>query len=72
MIIECIEKMAVAWFVRAFIEIGIMLLLVSMVVIALLVMFVGTEVKERGKANEVSEVRKERKGENNKHPDNPG
>lgn len=69
MIIECIEKMAAAWFIRAFIEIGIMLLLVSMVVIALLVIFAGNDVNERGKQHEVSAMRIKQKIEGNRHKD---
>ena len=72
MIIECIERMAVAWFIRAMIEIFFVLLVVSMIVIALLVIFAGNDVNERSRGYEVSEVRKEGKDTDDRHPDNPG
>ena len=47
--IECIEKMAVAWFVKFLIEVGVLLLLIILIVLAIMVRCIGDDVEERSK-----------------------
>ena len=49
MIIKCIERMAVAWITKALIEIGWVLLVVSLIVLALLLIIEANDVNERSK-----------------------
>ena len=69
--IECIEIMVKSWIVRFLIEVGALFVLVAFVVIAALVLIADDEVRERGRKNEVSEARKERKATGNRHTDKP-
>lgn len=69
---ECIERMSVVWIVKALIEIGLVLLIVSIGVLAILFFLEGNDANERSRKNELSAMQIQQKIEGDKHPDNPG
>lgn len=69
---ECIERMSVVWIVKALIEIGLVLLIVSIGVLAILFFLEGNDANERSRKNELSAMQIQQKIEDDKHPDNPG
>ena len=69
---ECIERMSISWITKALIEMGLVLLIVSIFVLAILFFMFANDVEERSRKNELSAMQIQQKIEGDKHPDNPG
>lgn len=70
MIIDCIERMSVDWIIKVLIELGLILLVVSIAVLAILFFLFGNDVNERSRKYEMSAMRIKEKIESNRHKDN--
>ena len=69
---ECIERMSISWIIKALIEMGLVLLIVSIAVLAILFFLEGNDVNERSRKNELSAMQIQQKIEGDRYPDNPG